>query len=184
MNSVRKHKWLYYGYKASLILLVGFMLSACENAENDDLQAYVENVKSRPAGRIEPLPDPIIYDAYLYQSDTKRDPLRPSFSGEKVAPSMSGSGIGGPDLERERTYLENFPLDGLRFIGSMKLGDESTGLVKTPDGDVVPVKVGDYIGKDFGRVISIGESEIDLRELVPDGLGGWEERFITMALEG
>lgn len=168
---------------AMLILLLSFV-AACSDNKVEDLQLYVDSVKSRVPSSVMPLPEPIIYDSYIYQSDSQRDPFKPSFTENKVAPSEKSSGVGGPDLSRERGHLERFPLDTLRYIGSMQQLDNAWGLIKTPDGEIVRVKIGDRLGQDYGRVTSVSEAEVVLVELIPDGIGGWEQRTVTLALNG
>lgn len=43
-------------------------------------------------------------------------------------------------------------------------------------GGVHRVRVGDYLGRNNGRIIAINEGKIDVVEIVPDGEGGWLER--------
>jgi len=172
------------GIKLIILILSLSFVVACSDSKVEDLQLYVDSVKSRTPGKVVPLPEPVIYDSYAYQSDSQRDPFKPSFTESKVAPSKSNSGIGGPDLSREREHLERFPLDTLRYIGSLQQLDNSWGLIKTPDGEIVRVKIGDRLGQDYGRVTSVGESEVVLVELIPDGIGGWERRTMTLALNG
>jgi len=45
------------------------------------------------------------------------------------------------------------------------------------------VKVGDYLGQNYGRITRIGETEIALREIVQDAAGEWIERPATLQLQ-
>ncbi|MCF6217468.1 MAG: pilus assembly protein PilP [Gammaproteobacteria bacterium] len=144
----------------------------------------MESVKARPAGSVEPLRDPVEYETYEYQSDSRRDPFKPSFTLNKVAPTKNGSSSGGPNLDRERNQLESFPIDTLRYIGNLQRGAVSWGLIKTPDGEIVRVRLGDYMGQDYGRVTLVDSDKIELLELIPDGMGGWEERAVSLVLNG
>ncbi len=168
---------------ASLVVAV-LGMTACSGGSTEDLRAYVESVKARPAGSVEPLRDPVEYETYEYQSDSRRDPFKPSFTQNKMAPTTKGSGIGGPDLDRERNQLESFPIDTLRYIGNLQRGAVSWGLIKTPDGEIVRVRLGDYMGQDYGRVTLVDSEKIELLELIPDGMGGWEQRAVSLVLNG
>jgi type IV pilus assembly protein PilP len=44
------------------------------------------------------------------------------------------------------------------------------------------VKVGNYMGQNFGVVVGIEDAEIKLKELVQDGAGDWTERSSTIQL--
>lgn len=165
----------------TLLLVLAVSLTACSGENTDDLHQYVKEVKARKAITIAPLPKPVIYEAYDYQSDSQRDPFKEAFRQGKVASKQNSTGKGGPDLSRKRGYLESFPLDGLSFHGSIKLSSGMWGLIKTPEGSLVRVKVGDYLGQDYGKIEYISEGGIELRELISDGLGGWERRVVTLA---
>ena len=96
------------------------VLAACGGKNEGDLTQYVQKVKARAAIAIVPLPKPVIYEAYGYQSDSQRDPFKPAFRRDKIA-SKSKGGEGGPDLSRERGHLEEFPLEGLQLQGMLPL---------------------------------------------------------------
>jgi type IV pilus assembly protein PilP len=44
------------------------------------------------------------------------------------------------------------------------------------------VIVGNYLGTNDGKITAISTSKIDVREIVPDGLGGYIERPAALAL--
>jgi type IV pilus assembly protein PilP len=52
------------------------------------------------------------------------------------------------------------------------------------DDKVKQVKVGEYIGLDFGMVTQISDSEVKLRELTQDSAGDWSERESSLFLQG
>jgi type IV pilus assembly protein PilP len=55
-------------------------------------------------------------------------------------------------------------------------------LIRTTDKDVYQVRIGNYLGQNFGVIIGISDSEIRLKELVQDGSGDWTERSSTLQL--
>jgi type IV pilus assembly protein PilP len=87
-----------------------------------------------------------------------------------------------PDSRRNREFLEQFSLDTLRMVGTLDLGGNRYGLVKTKDGLVHRVLPGNHMGQSDGRVTEVGASKITLVEIVPDGLGGYMERPAALAL--
>jgi type IV pilus assembly protein PilP len=106
-----------------------------------------------------------------------RSPFLPSSPG-------SGSGLAGvrPDQKRNREFLEQFSLDTLKMVGTLKLEGRVFGLVRTKDGLVHRVTVGNYLGQADGKITDITPSKISLVEIVPDGLGGYMERPAGLAL--
>ena len=141
----------------------------------DSLRAQIEQAKQRPGGRIVPLPEVVPYDSYAYSMANRRSPFLQSLAGE------SGPGP-RPDSKRPREFLEQFPLDTLKMVGTLKLGASSYGLVQTKDGLIHRVLPGNRVGQNDGRILSVSDARIALIEIVPDGLGGYLERPAALAL--
>jgi len=160
------------------LLLVALGLSACGGG-SDDLDAYVNEVKKRKGGVIDPLPEITPYEVFNYLADKQgiRSPFRPD------TPQSAG-GISGPrpDDERSREYLESFPLDALAMVGTLHIEETMYGLVKTSDGLIHRVIPGNFLGQNDGRITEISESEIELVEIISDGIGGYIERDAAVGL--
>ncbi|MCH7821019.1 MAG: pilus assembly protein PilP [Proteobacteria bacterium] len=163
-----------------LMALVALGLTAC-GGDTDDLDKYVNEVKARPGGRIDPLPEITPYEIFTYIADAEgvRSPFVPDTPQATV-----GRGVGGtrPDLDRSREFLEGFPLDTLRMVGTMYIGETTYALVRTADGLIHRVVPGNYMGQNDGRIIGITDSEIDMVEIISDGIGGYIERDAAIGL--
>jgi type IV pilus assembly protein PilP len=68
------------------------------------------------------------------------------------------------------------------MVGTLQKGKSTFALVRTTEKDVYQVKVGNYMGQNFGVVVGISDNEIKLKELVQDGTGDWTERSSTLQL--
>jgi type IV pilus assembly protein PilP len=161
-----------------LLALLAVGVSAC-SSDGDDLDRYINEVKARPGGRIEPLPEIEPYEVFSYVADVQglRSPFRPD------TPQAGGKGGGPrPDVERSREYLESFPLDTLSMVGTLYIGETMYGLVQTSDGLIHRVIPGNYMGQNDGRITEISESEIGLVEIISDGIGGYIERDAAIGL--
>lgn len=154
-------------------------LSACGGA-NDDLREYIDEIKARPGGRIEPLPQIQPAPTFVYEPGTRRSPFVPDAPQRRV--SNDPNAVDGPDQDRPREHLEQFSLDTLKMVGTLADRRASFGLVQTADGLVHRVSVGDHMGQNYGRIIAISDSEIKLMEIIADGLGGYLERPAAIAL--
>lgn len=155
------------------------VLSACGGA-TDDLRAYIDEVKARPGGRPQALPQIQPAPQFVYQAGSRRSPFTPD-----VPQRRAGGGpntIEGPDPNRVRELLEQFPLDSLTMVGTLADRRASYGLVQTSDGLVHRVTVGNHMGQNYGRIIAISDSAIQLVEIVSDGLGGYLERPAAVGL--
>lgn len=147
----------------------------------DDLERYVDDVKSRPGKRPDPLPEIKPYETFTYIADTEG--LRSPFEPDTPAASASeATGNVRPDSNRSREYLESFPLDSFDMVGTLSIRGSTFGLVQAQDGIVHRVLPGNYIGQNDGRITAITESEIQLIEIVSNGIGGYIERDVAIAL--
>jgi len=162
------------------LLLITAGLTACFG-NNDDLDEYVTEVKLRPGGRIDPLPEITPYEIFTYVADA--DGVRSPFVPDTPQSVATGAARGPrPDAERSPEFLEGFPLDTLRMVGTLYIGDSMYGLVQTSDGLIHRVIPGNFMGQNDGRIIDITESEIDMVEIISDGIGGYIERDAAIAL--
>lgn len=170
----------FFSKNLVIMLSAGLLLGAC-GSDMDDLDQYINEIKLRPGGRIEPLPEITPYEVFSYTADVQglRSPFVPD------SPQVAGGPADGgtrPDERRSREFLESFPLDTLRMVGTLQLGDTNFGLIQTSDGLVHRVVPGNYMGQNDGRIIAIRDSEIELVEIISDGIGGYLERDAAVAL--
>ena len=172
---MRLSKAIKLGFAAGLVS-VG--LTACGGG-SDDLDAYINDIKKRKGGVIEPLPEVTPYEIFNYVADKQgiRSPFRPD------TPQTVGGATGPrPDEERSREYLETFPLDALAMVGTLYMDNQIYGLIRTTDGLIHRVTPGNYLGQNDGRITQISESEIELVEIISDGIGGYIERDAAVGL--
>ena len=164
------------GRRLIVLATIGWMLAllaGCSSGDAD-LNAFIRKVQAEPGGRVEPLPEVQPYEAFTYADQNLRSPFVPS--------QASGFNAVRPDAKRPREFLEQFSLDTLRMVGTLRLGGAMYGLVQTKDGIVHRVTVGNYLGQNDGRITDISPSKIDLTEIVPDGLGGYMKRPAALGL--
>jgi len=166
--------------KNSLVLILATLALAACGGDMDNLDQYINEIKARPGGRIDPLPEITPYEVFTYVADAQglRSPFVPD------TPQATGSAAGGarPDPDRSREYLESFPLDTLGMVGTLYIGETMYGLVQTADGLIHRVVPGNYMGQNDGRITDISESEITLVEIISDGIGGYIERDAAVGL--
>jgi type IV pilus assembly protein PilP len=150
-------------------------LTACSSAD-DELARFIEDTKKEPGGRVEPLPEVKPYETFIYAATTMRSPFVPGGN------SSGGTNALRPDSKRNREFLEQFSLDTLKMVGTLKLGGRMYGLVQTKDGLVHRVSDGNYMGQADGKITDITPAKISVTEIVPDGLGGYMERPAALGL--
>jgi len=162
-----------------LLSLCGLLLALAGcSSDQSDLLAYIEDVKARPGGAIEPLPEIRPAPVYDYRGYEKRSPFLP----DSTQAPLSGNTAGMPDFDRPREELEKEPLDALTMVGTLRNARGDWGLIQAPDGLVHRVTIGNHMGQNFGRITSISDNRIELVEIVRDELGGYMERPAAIGL--
>jgi len=175
--------------KTKLVFILGssLMLGGCMSDDMASLQSYAAEIKVRKGGYIEPLPEIKPVERYLYQSVSRRDPFSSNFRDDDqpssvVIDSEQQRSLQREVRERNKEELEHYELDGLRMVGTLELASSLWGVVQDPDGTIYRVKEGNYMGRNYGKILSISEEKIELREIVKDLQGAWEERQAAVAL--
>ena len=179
---ISRNRFRAMGLMASMLCLP-VLLSGCSDGNMQELQSYVAKTKAdaKRNKRIEPLPTFVPYETYSFKSGNGRDPFAISIGGNKKQQQASDNGI-RPDPNRRKEALEEYPLDSLRMVGTLERDDVTSAIIKASDGTIHRVKVGNYMGQNYGRIIRITDDKIDLVEIIPNGLGGWRERESAIAL--
>lgn len=168
----------------NLFLLVWLMsslivMTACSQNDYSDLEAFIGSSGNGLQGQIDPLPEVKSYQYFTYQAFDIASPFVPRKNDQ--AQSMI-SGI-QPDLNRHKEVLESYPLESLSMVGSLQQNNVIFALIKSPDGTLHRVKIGNHLGQNFGRINHISESEVKLLEIVQDGVNDWTERISALMLK-
>ena len=162
--------------RALPLLLAGTLLAGC-SANKSDLEQFVRDERAKPGGAIEPLPTPRVFDTFTYKAGERRSPFKVDLGGTALArASGGGEGGGAIDDTRPREYLEDFPLDALKMVGTIEMRGALFALVKDSEGTVHRVRTGNYVGQNHGKIVGITETEIRISELVSDGKGNYVAR--------
>lgn len=171
--------------RAARLLCVSVALMALAGCNDDrsfsDLSSFMEEARARPTGTIEPLPKFRAYQAFTYNASNMRSPFQPPVKIDLVN-RQKGSRLVKPDETRVRQFLETFNIESFEMVGTMANETGTFALLKGAGG-VHRVKVGDYLGRNNGRIVSINDSAVDVVEIVPDGEGAWLERPRSISLK-
>jgi type IV pilus assembly protein PilP len=175
---------LVISFACSLLILGG-----CVSTDDSELHDYIAETLARPGGRIDPPPEIKPYEAYAYQSagQDARDPFKLFYQpDEEMLADEQDSGL-TKEMEdeikhRNKEELEQYELDSLRMVGTMDNGDTNWGIIQDPGGAVHRIRVGNYMGRNTGKVLNVFEDRIEVREIVRNSQGRWEERQAAIAL--
>lgn len=157
------------------------LLTGCSQ-DMDDLRDYLRRVKQRPGGPIAALPEMKPFATFNYPDTALRDPFAPlSFGEPEQAAEQVASGP-KPDPTRPREILEQFPLDSLSYVGTLRREGQLWALIRDPGGTIHRVQNGDHMGQHYGRVVDISPRSIELTELIPNQQGGWLRHEGSLAM--
>ena len=172
--------------KISLCIILCSLFVGCGEGEHADLKQWMAENSKDIRGGIPKLPEVKPYEPVPYGVDGQLDP----FKTTKIEPESKykNAGKGGafqPDFEARElrnSLLEKYPLESLKMIGYLNVNRQPIAVIQVQD-KVKQVRVGEYMGLDFGMVTKIGETEVQLRELIEDSAGDWSERKSSLYLQ-
>ena len=166
-----------------LSLSAVLILGGCAESRSE-LDGYIADVKQRAGKPLPPLPVMKRFETFEYTAQGMRDPFTKVSANNEETTTEAVAGSGPRPIEgRRKEELEGFPLDALDMVGTIGGGTDIFGLVKDPSGVVHRIRPSNYLGQNHGRITGIYEDRIELVELFPNGLGGYEERQSAIALD-
>ena len=179
MSKFLNQKFTKNAYLKTLaICALTLTLFACSGDGGDDLDKFMRDAANDMRVKIKPLPEVRPYMALQFNADgILTDPFRSRKAANK-------SSTLHPDLGRPKEPMEAYPLESIKYVGLLSKSKLTYALLKTPDNGVQQVKVGNFVGQNFGVVTKITDSEIVLKEIVQDDISGdWVERISNLALQ-
>lgn len=166
-----------------LALLVVVFLYGCAAEEHQDLREWMREESKGMRGKVPPLPEINPFPAVAYETET----LLPPFSPNKIVTLDISSDKSAPDRARPMQPLEAFPIEDLRVMGIIMAGDIPYALIQTPPPNKPKhVRVGEYMGRSFGKITAITSDAVTVLETVKDANGAWvsQERQLVVPKGG
>jgi len=161
----------------AIVCCLSFLVG-CDGPDGDELDKFMENAANGMSKTVDPLPEVLAYSPLEYNVDGI---LGDPFVIKKIS---KGSGSLQPNTNRVREMLESFPLESLFYVGSLSKKRLKYALIKTPDETLQQVRVGNYVGPNFGVITAINDNAIAIKEVVQDDLtGDWIEREASINLQ-
>lgn len=152
-------------------------------AEQEELQSWMDQQRREAKPNVPPLLPPKRFDPQPYEQMQAVEP----FSNQKLTVALKQearqpNSLFAGEMNRRKEPLEAYPLDSMKMVGSVAKSGRPTALLKV-DSLLYQVKVGDYLGQNYGKVTKIAETEVTLREVVQDAAGEWIERPAALQLQ-
>jgi len=166
------------------LFVLALVLSGCGTTDQE-LQDWMAEQRNQSRSKVDRLPEPSKFLPQAYTQEALEDPfsnqkLVLAFKGDAHQSTMNTAQI-APELARRKEPLEASPLDALNMVGSLTKAGQLVALVRA-DKLLYQVRVGNYLGQNYGRVTKVTDSGLSLRELVQDQAGEWIERTATLSL--
>lgn len=156
------------------ICFFSLLLVAC-TGDNEDLVNYINKIKHRKTQEIEPLPSFAPLPSFKFPDNgNRRSPFEPTSQKKETD-------VNAPDKNRPKQPLEEYPLDSLKFVGTLKQGNDVWALIQPPNIGIIPVQIGDFMGQNYGRIVLIKNDSLELMETTQSS-GRWEKHKITIEL--
>jgi type IV pilus assembly protein PilP len=157
-------------------------LGAC-SADNDELIQWMEVQHKEVRPNVAPVFPPKKFDPQAYLGATGVEP----FGSQKLIPAGGvSSGRSSAVLAAAKAHpaqeLESYPVDSMTMVGTLQQGGRSHALLMV-ENRLHDVKVGDWIGTNYGQITAISGTQITLRETVQDATGEWIERTSTLQIQ-
>ena len=174
--------------RQSLALIMAcslFLLAACGSSDHEELQQWMSAQRDITRPNIPPLQPPTKFTPQTYDQEGSIEP----FSNKKLVLALKrdssqatfNAALITPELSRRKEPLEATPLDSVAMVGSLTKAGQPVALVRV-DNLIYQVRVGNYLGQNYGRITSVTEASVVLREIVQDAAGEWTERPATLQL--
>lgn len=169
-------------WRLAAVVMGALALSACSGPE-DELQGWMNQERQQVRPNVQPLSPPTSFSPQPYQGTEGIEPFSTrKLTGVLKQESAQPNSLVASELNRRKEPLEAFPLDSMSMVGSVNRRGVPHALLKV-DNLLYQVKAGDYIGQNYGKIMKITETEIELREIAQDAAGEWIERTATLQLQ-
>lgn len=173
-------------FRIAATLGVLALLAGCGFSDQDQLKSWMTEQRNQVKSRVDRIPEPTRFAPQAYSQEASVEP----FSNQKLTQALkrdssqatSNVALINPELARRKEPLEASPLDAVAMVGSLVKTGKPVALVRV-DNLLYQVRVGNYLGQNYGRITNVSETGLSLREIVQDAAGEWIERTATLQLQ-
>jgi len=173
-------------YSLLVCLASAVLLAGCLPSGNDELAAWMAEQRANTKSRVTPLAESKKFTPEPYGAENALDP----FNQAKLTQALrrdsnrvaANATLIAPEMSRRKEPLEAYPLDAMTMVGSLNKTGAPTALLRV-ENLLYQVRVGNYLGPNYGKVVQISEDKIQLREIVQDATGDWMERLTSLNLQ-
>lgn len=167
-------------------LVVPVVLSGCMPTGDSELRQWMADQRANTKPKVTPLTEPKKFKPEAYTAESGTEPfsqlkLMQAFKRDASQVAANAALI-APEMARKKEPLEALPLDAMRMVGILNKDKAPTALLRA-DNLLYQVRLGNYLGQNYGKIVGITETAIQLREIVQDATGDWIERSVSLDLQ-
>jgi len=154
-------------------LVFSLVLAGCASEQHQDLKEWMREEGKSMKGKVPPLPEIKPFPVVAYETETMSQPFSPA----KIVTVEAIADKTAPDRNRQSQPLEAFPLEDLKVMGVIMSGAVPYALIQTPAPNKPKhVRVGEYVGQNFGKITAISREGVTVLETVKDTNGAWVDQ--------
>lgn len=166
--------------------LLPVTLVGCDSGEHGDLHTWITQQRAEIKPRITPLHEPKLFMPQAYLPGQSLEPFNKAkliqVLNRDTSHNASDMALLVAEQNRRKEDLENYPLDTMAMVGSMRQRGQEVALVRVNQ-LIYQVGIGNHLGQNYGRVVRISDNSLQLREIIQDPSGDWVEKMTTLDLQ-
>jgi type IV pilus assembly protein PilP len=165
-------------------LMALLLLAGCGDTDVQEVRTWMKQIDAQTKVKVPPLAEPKTFIPFAYARKDDSDPFNPNKLLAELAKQAAAGGSNGlkPDTERRKELLETYPLDTIKMVGTIEKKGVIYAVLQV-DRAVHQVVAGQHLGQNYGRITSITENTVTLKEIVQDATGDWVERLSKLELQ-
>ncbi|MEI7514830.1 MAG: pilus assembly protein PilP [Betaproteobacteria bacterium] len=159
-------------------------LSGCGDSTDQELQQWLKAERAAPRSPAKPLRAPVPFVPMVYDASDQPDPFGKAAFDRYLTTNVPSANptLVAPELARRRQPLEAFALESIALVGTLAKEGKRVALVRA-EGALYQVAVGNYLGKNFGKITKVDDSGVVLREIAQDATGEWVVRVTSLKMQ-
>jgi len=170
-------------HQRAVLLLGAMLLSGCSDSDVKEVNSWMDEVKANTRPSVTALAEPKTFLPYAYEVREETDPFNPDkLLAELARQAAQTVNPLRPDLSRRKEFLESFPIDTMKMVGTIQKGGSHFALVQI-DRTIHQIAPGMRMGQNFGLVTGVTDVTVNIKETVQDAGGEWVERMSKLELQ-
>lgn len=163
-------------------MLLLLALAGCGDSDVQEVRQWMKQTDAQAHVAVTPISEPKTFIPFAYSASAEVDPFSPNKLLAELAKQANAGGGVRPDTTRRKEFLESFPLDAVKMVGTMEKAKVIYALLQV-DKSVYQVRPGQHVGQNFGLITSVTDDAVTVKEIVQDATGDWVERISKLELQ-